>query len=270
MERKYYINLNCKDNGLYDTENNSWIMKGTDPAKYIDLSDNTIKIKKDGYYLENNLSINITTKRFTISFKYRIDKLFYQKNYLARTDIYSLCWNSGYIKVLEFDEDQQLIAVCINNYILRIPANYLKYTGWNHLLITCNNGIIQIYYNGIRKLEDIYSNITYNFDSIKLGNYIIQHNSTNDPVIEYDDIVLVNDCLYNEEFNVPSYPLKVIFPERYIKEKEENTTMETLVAAPVLFSTKDSLNDIIHDKEIVRHKAYKEDKSLYISKYNFN
>lgn len=270
MERQYYINLNCTNHVLHDSKKNSWDIKGPvdNPEQYIDLSRNTIKFLRDGCYLECNSPVN--TNRFTLSFKYKIDQNFFQKANVSKTDIYALYWNNGFIKILEFKDDKQFIVININDNDIRIPENYVKYPEWNHLLLSCKNDTVQLYYNGIRKEDKEYPDITYDFNHIKLGNYVDQNKALEGPIVEYDDIVIVNDCLYTEEFDVSDYPLQMLFPEETTTDNIIDKERETLISAPVLFSSKDSLNDIIHNHEVTRHKNYIKDKSLCISKYKFN
>ena len=270
MERQYFCNLLFFNNKLVDTEHAKWQLKGENAAKYTSYN-NSFRIIKSGYYLEHIQPINITTKKFTVAFSYKIDKTFLQKTNFKPKDIYSLKWNSGEIKVLEFDSDNNTsIKIVVNGNDLSIPVNYLKDKNWNSLVLSCDNGRLQLFHNGIKKREDVYTNISYNFTYLKFGNYMIQDDLPEGPVIEYNNLVLVNDCLYNEDFDPNSPYLHLLFPEVVYSNIQQNNVQESIVAAPYIFSSKDSYNDIINNYEVTRHKNYIPDKSLQYLKYHFD
>lgn len=271
MERHYFCNLLFFNNELVDTEHTKWQLKGENAITYTSYANNTFRILKSGYYLETEQPINIVTKKFTLSFSYKIDKTFLNEIKVKPKDIYSVKWNSGEIKVLDFSSDHKpFIKIIINNNTLSIPVNYIIDKNWNNIVLACDNNRITVFYNGIKKLENTYDNITYNFAYLKFGNYVNQNDLPEGPVIEYKNLCLVNDCLYNEDFDPSSPSLHLLFPEIVYNESPEVPIPKGIVAAPYLFSSRNSYNDIIHNKEITRHKNYIPDKTLQYLKYHFD
>ena len=270
MERRYFFNLLFKDKKMDDTEHVVWdYITTSSMKKSFSLSKNTLKILKDGCYIKPNVEAHITTKKFTISFKYKIDEIFLQKNRFFLKDIYSMQWSNGFIKVLENVNDQSFIKINLNGNEFLEPVYYFAKPIWHHLLISCNNNIIRIFINGGKVKEHITDNISYDFTDIKFGNYIQQEQShPAGPVIEYNELVLVDDCLYYDNFKVPTHPLHLLFPELIYKE-EEKKSPEKLVCAPYIYSSKDSTNDIINNYDIIRHRNFVPDKSRHLSKYKF-
>lgn len=274
MERYYFCNMFIKNKKLIDTEHVEWHRVGSvekNLEKYIQFTSNSVKISSMGYYLEHTGPMIINTNKFTISFAYKIHSGFFQRLNFDPIDIYSFGWNTGDIKILDYDEQGNImIRILINNHDITIPINYTDYFDWNHLLLAYDNGKLQIYHNGIKKKEDIYDNITCKFDYIRLGNYKPQEFLHEGPIVEYNNIVLVNDCLYNEEFDWKENHLHLLFPEIVYNQEAISKSPETLKAAPYLFSSRDSYNDKLHEMEITRHKNYKPQKDLFYLKYKFD
>lgn len=273
MERKYFFDLSFSNNKIVDAEHAEWTKESINPdyLQYIKINGNTLRVSRPGCYLEHTNPIVIDTNKFTIAFNYKIDKIYYQKTLFQPKVIYSFGWNSGDIKVLDFDDEgNTYITIKINNNNITIPADYLTHHAWNHLLISSNNGLISVFHNGVKCSEAYYSNITYTFNYVKLGNYMNQEQFPEGPVVEYQYCTLVNDCLYKEDFDATNHNFHLLFPEGiYNDEEVTNSNTNTIVAAPYLYSSKDSYNDIIHRHEIIRHRNYKPDKSMQYLKYNF-
>ena len=186
-------------------------------------------------------------------------------------DIYSLHWGSGYIKVLEFIDHNQYIQINLNGYDFYIAVDYVKNSGWNHILVTCDKGLVRIYYNGIKKKEYSFQYPSYQFDFLELGNYKMNYKKQlpYGPIVEYDELVIVNDCLYTEDFEIPTHQLHILFPE-VVYEVTSNKETNGKIAAPYLYSSKDSHNDALHGIDISRHRNYIIDRSKQVSKYKFD
>lgn len=270
MERRYFFNLLFKNKKMDDTEHVIWdYVTNSSIKKSFSLSNNTLKILKDGCYIKPNVEAHITTNKFTISFKYKIDPLFLQKNVFFLKDIYTMHWNNGYIKVLEHQDDRSFIKIKLKNNEFLEPIQYIAKPIWHHLLVACDNNVVRIFINGGKVKEHIVDSISYDFTDIKFGNYLLQEQShPAGPIIEYNELVLVDDCLYYDNFTVPPHPLHLLFPELIYKEQEESPP-EDLVCAPYIYSSKNSINDKIHEYDITRHRDYVPDKSRRISKYKF-
>jgi len=273
MERKYYCNMFVINNHIVDTEHAEWHIVGlTDknPEKYIKIKEDSFKVSKVGCYLEHIGPMNIDTNKFTLSFTYKLHQGFFQRLNFDPTDIYALGWNTGDIKIFDYDtQGNFIIRIIINENDIQIPINYIDYYYWNNLLLAYDNGRLQIFQNGVKKKEDIYNNITCTFDYLKVGNYKQQSFEHEGPIVEYNNIVLVNDCLYNEDFDWKKHYLHLLFPEAIYNPKESKSS-ETLVAAPYLYSSKNSYNDILNNnQEVTRRKDYKPDRQFQYLKYKF-
>lgn len=302
IERHYFFNLLVKNHTLDDTEKVQWTLHGD--TKYLDLSSNTMHFKKDNCYITPNVNAIIDTRKFTISIKYKIDRVYIEKSLSRlfkidvdeflngrtvldfldskRTDIaveetetlakyytiHTLAWDNGHINLLEYINDEMFIVIEIDGQRFIEPVNYVKYDDWNHLLISYKDQKIHIFHNGIRKEIVPFQNPSFVFKNFKFGNYEIQ-NFRPQNMIEYSELVMVNDCLYTEEFTVPEQPIHILFPEVVYEDIEKDPVYDTLVSAPYLFSTKDSMNDIFHHIEITRHKKFIPNKTMQMSKYHF-
>lgn len=270
MERYYYINLLFKNNQIYDTEHGRWRIIGIDNINplenYLDFSNDTMLVKHNGCYIINDNHIDLSNeKKYTLSLKYRIDEEYMKQAIENENDIYSLHWGSGYIKILEFVNHISYLRVNLDGYDFYIKMDYIKNYNWNHLLITCDKDMVSIYYNGKKKKEYKFTSPSYTFDFLELGNYT---NTNINSIVEYNELVIVNDCLYDRDFIVSDHPLHLLFPE-VVYENPIIITNYPKVAAPRLFSSKNSHNDIIHNIDIMRHVDYKIDRSKQVSKYKF-
>lgn len=275
MERYYYINLLFEGNRINDTEHGRWKIIGSKPdalESYLDFTNETMLVKQDGCYLINDNHIDLSNeKKYTLSLKYKINENYLIKAIYNEKDIYSLHWGSGYIKILEFIDTNPYMRINLNGYDCYIAVDYIKNSGWNHILITCDNGATKIYYNGIKKKEYSFDFPSYRFDYLELGNYKIDYKKQipYGPIVEYDELVVVNDCLYTSDFEVTEHQLHMLFPE-IVYEVPSVQEQSTITAAPILFSSKDSHNDSLHSIDISRHRNYKTDRSKQVSKYKFD
>ena len=275
MERYYYINLLFEGNKINDTEHGRWKIIGSKPdalESYLDFTNETMLVKQAGCYLINDNHIDLSNeKKYTLSLKYKIEENYLVKAMYNEKEIYSLHWGSGYIKILEFIDNKPYLRINLNGYDCYIAVDYIKNSGWNHILVTCDNGAIRIYYNGIKKKECSFDFPSYKFDYLELGNYKIDYKKQLPigPIVEYDELVIVNDVLYTSDFDVSEYQLHMLFPE-VVYEAPSVKKSTGVVAAPIAFSTKDSNNDNLHSIDIVRRRDYKTDRSRQVSKYKFD
>lgn len=257
---------------IVDTEHAEWFIVGLSekyPEKYITFNNDSFTVFKVGCYLKHTKPIIIDTNKFTLSLTYKLHQGFFQRLNINPIDIYALGWNTGDIKIWDYDEQGNFsIKIIINENEIVIPINYIDYYYWNNLVLSYDNGKLQIFHNGIKKKEDIYDNITCNFDFLKVGNYTQQSFDKQGPIVEYNNILLVNDCLYTEDFNWKNNYLHLLFPEA-IYNQEAAISPDTIVAAPYIFSSKNSYNDIINNHEVTRRKDYKPDRQFYYLKYKF-
>lgn len=281
MERYYHINLLFHDGELKEREHGIWKFYRNDNEVLIDTSiyfniTNTLNLNKDGCYLKNMTNIDLSNdKKYTISIKYKIDEKYLREATTVQKEIYTLSWSNGSIKVLEFNDKGSNINVNINGKEFIFLVDYVKDSDWNHLLISYEDYILRIFYNGIKKKENRLEHPSFIFNDIKLGNYRrdLLKNKPEGPIISYDEFILVNDCLYKDEFSVPNELLSILFPEYVYDDNKEEIDQSTLVAAPYLFSNRDSFNDTLHKFDIVRHKDYSPIRENYykrVAKYKFD
>lgn len=290
MVRYYYINLlfsNDRYDPIKDTEHGNWIRYKNNYKvttnwqynKYWDFSNNTMILKKNGNHLRNKNDFIIDTNQYTISFKYRLDKEWLFQALINNEEVHTLSWDNGSIDLLRYDSlNTTCIVVKLLNEEFLIPIDYINHYDWNHFLLSIdNNHIVRIFVNGNKYREKKINTVNYNFSNLRFGNIEIKDNiNMEGPIVEYDELVIVNDCLYKDNFIVPTQRIHQLFPEILIEEDEiKEDIIVKNISAPFIFGSSKSTMDILNDIPITRRKDFKVDnidsaKRKQISKYHFD
>lgn len=288
MKRQYFINLlfyNDRLNPIVDSEQGIWtryknnykVNTNWQYNKYWDFSNNTMLLKRSGNHIRNKTDFIIDSDMFTLSFKYKIDKEWLFRALISNEKIQSFSWNNGLIQLLCYDAlETPCISVKYKSEEYLIPIDYITKYGWNHFLMSLDKDhILRIFINGNKCKEKKLTAISYDFANIRFGNIEFKDIiKLEGPIIEYDELVLVNDCLYTDTFEVPKQHLHQLFPEIEIEEPEDVIEVKN-IAAPFIFGSNKSKNDILHEYPITQRKDYKIDnlslkKNNQIAKYKFD
>lgn len=285
MDRYYYTNLvfsNDEANHLLDTEQGDWHYYKDDNEIEYDINcfrfddENTMLIMEDGCYIKNHSTINMNDwRKCSLYFKFKIDYNFYNQAVFAKKEIYSLSWKRGYINIIEYKDDNPYIVLNYDGKSYYISFDYERYSDWNSILLTCDNSRFTLYINGVKRINRLACIPSFNFNDMKLGNYKRSSlENPKGPIISYKELVLVNDILYPNEFEVPIEELHYLFPEVEVEDKPKySRPKKYIIHAPYIYSSKDSTNDRIHNMEITRRADYKVKKSSIITertKYKFD
>ena len=283
MDRYYYTNLvfSEEQDHLLDTEQGDWhYYKDGKEIEYNDnyfqFYENTMCIYQDGCYIQNHTNINMDDwRKCSLYFKFKINYNYYEQAVYAKKPIYSLSWKRGSINILEYKDEEPFIVLDYDNKKYYISFDYNRNNDWNSVLLTCNNSKFTIYINGIKRIERLSCIPSFNFNNMKLGNYI-RSSVPNyiGPMVEYKELVLVNDILYPNEFDIPTEELHYLFPEVEVEEQPKfPRPKKFIIQAPYIYSSKDSINDHLHNMEITRRADYTVDKKSILtqqSKYKFD
>lgn len=291
MERYYYINLlftNDRHNPIKDTEHGDWVRYKNNYKvttnwqynKYWDFSNNTMLLKRNGNHLRNRSDFTIEGNQYSISFRYKIDKDWLFQALINSENICSLSWDNGSVDLLRHDSlNSTCIVVKLLNEEFFVPIDYINHYEWNHFLLSKDeDDVLRIFVNGNKYKEKKLRVVNYHFSNLRFGNIEIKDTTNIEgPVIEYDELVIVNDCLYKDNFEVPTQRIHQLFPEVTIKDEEtieENPIVKNIIA-PFIFGSTKSTIDKLNDIPIIRRSDFKIDnvqttKRKQILKYRFD
>ena len=297
MIRNYLINLLFKKEGIFDSENNNWVIIGNDyNFDKISELDKTERLKlrslylyNDNTYLYNNDTFDFTfNKKYTISLKYTIPSVYLFKAISLSKIIHSLKWNDkNEIRVLDND-NKSIYNTCIrvilndNNIVVPFDYNTMINDTNIHIVLEVYNNIVKIFVNGNLLIDKYFENIDYILKDFTLGNYKRDYKESNEilsikgPQIYYDEFCLSDDIIFDKSFETFKFPLHYYYPESdYNEENNIDIKKEkVLFSSPWYYNNTKSKQDIIIESlEIERSNNYKQSdyaKFKRISKYKFD